>query len=181
MTNSYVETTDLEGLVNGLEIGTDGGMTVAEANALIQIIEGEVNGILFSLGIDAPIISASSPKAYGIIKSMVTWGVMALSMASLHSLLDDTEGSREASFWRRYDRARTLLIDTGGASLADALTFTNLSERNGAPTFSNQFGNVDLYVGLRDLTLIRDRDNRVAVSRLYRPLSRNRTFDGSPY
>jgi hypothetical protein len=179
MSNDYVQSTDLPGLMAGLAVGTDGGLTSTEADSLIQVIEGDVNGILFSLGIDAPVSSTASPKSFKVVRAIVIQGVMGMLNSMLHSLDDHNEGSREQAFWRRYERAIKNLTDTGGAALADALTFTNQSsERNGSPTTSLQADNPDRYAGQRTLTQLRQMQNENAFFRLYRPVGIRRFFDG---
>ena len=103
MANDYVQASDLETLVAGLDIDDagNGALTSTEADLLIASIEGEVNGVLYSLGIDAPVTLSASPKSYKFVRALVIQGVLAMVQASLHALSDDTEGSREAAFWRR--------------------------------------------------------------------------------
>jgi len=177
MPHDYVQVIDIERMVNGLDIDTDGGVSIDQADQAIALIEGEVNGMLSGIGISTPISVTASPKSWQVIKSLATWGIMALSLSTLHSLIDDTEGSREAAFWRRYDRGLKAIIDSGGSGLIDAETFQAQNERNGAPTISDQADNVDRYIGLRDLSKLRHYDNENKAARLLRGRV-TRNFDG---
>lgn len=176
----YVQTIDLKALIADFQLGSEGAMTVTEAELLIDIIEGEVGGYLTSLGVSIPILELDSPYSYKFIRALVVQGVMGLVQASIHALSDDTEGSRESAFWRRYEQGLKRMVENGGASLFDALTAASASERNNVPTFGNQELNVDHYLLLRDLTILRHVDNDYAVSRLYRRKVGARSFDGGP-
>lgn len=177
----YVQPSELKTLIQGFELGADEGvMTTAQATTLIEIIEGELNGILASLGASIPIDSTDSPRAYKFIRALAVQGIVGLVQSSIHAISDDTEGSRESAFWRRYEQGIRRMIENGGASLVDALTVDGIGERNVAPTMGDQDLNIDHYVGLRTLTGIRHADNYLRASRLYRGFSSVRSFDGGP-
>jgi len=174
----YVQTTDLETLVADLHVGVDDTLTTAQAESLISIIEGEMNGVLASLGVVVPVTLVDSPYSYKFVRALVVQGVIGLVQSAIHALSDDTEGSRESAFWRRYEQGTRRLIENGGAQLFDAVVRGDESERNLVPTLSNQMDNVDRYLTLRDLSFLRHRDNDIAAIRLRPIRSRTRYFTG---
>jgi hypothetical protein len=181
MPNDYVQASELSSLIQGFELDDTPGqgvMTTAQADTVIQLIEGELNGIISSLGFQVPLTDAASPHAYKYMRSIAVQGVMALLQAAIHALTDDTEGSREQAFWRRYEMAVKRLNETGGAALVDALPVVGDLSGNVPPALGDQPDNVDRYVGLRDLTNIRKLDNDWAYSRLYRNRGKTRFFEG---
>lgn len=177
MTNDYVQSTDLSVLIQGLEISATGAMDSNDADSVIQIIEGEVNGIIASLGFTVPITLSASPHAYKFVRSIVVQGVMALIQSDIHALTDDTEGSREQAFWRRYEMAIKRLEDGGGAQLIDAVADAT-EPGNYTPAIGDQTDNVDRFLDMRTMTTLRQNDNEFAASRLLRGRGRSRYFKG---
>ena len=181
MSNDYVQASELSVFIQGFELDDTpgmGAMTTAQADSAIQIIEGEVNGILSSLGFQAPITLSASPHAYKYIRAVAIQGIMAFVQADLHALTDDTEGSREQAFWRRYEMALKRLEETGGSALVDAVVSSGDDAGNVAPAIGAQRDNVDRFLRMRELTTIRKYDNEFARDRLYRNRGRTRFFDG---
>jgi len=181
MTNDYVQATEISTLIQGFELNDTPGMgalTTTQADALIQVIEGEVNGMVASLGFQTPVTSGASPKTYKFLRAIVVQGAMALIQGSLHALTDDTEGSREQAFWRRYEQALKRMHDNGGSSLIDAVAVVGDASGNVPPSIGVQSENVDRYLPLRELTVVRQYDNEWAASRLARSRGRTRYFEG---
>ena len=178
--SDYVQPSDLSTLIADFELGSEGAMTTTQANTLIDIIEGELHGVLSSLGVSVPVTSVASPYSYKFIRALAIQGVVGLVQSSIHAISDDTEGSRESAFWRRYEQGIRRMLENGGAALFDATTSEGISERNVTPTMGDQELNVDHYIGLRTLSKIRSSDNYLRASRLYRGFSPARFFDGGP-
>ena len=165
---NYLTTSELPALIKDFRVGTDGALTEAEAEILISMIEGEVDGYLNAMGVTTSVDTVASPKAYKVVRALVMNGVMALVQSSIHALSDDTEGSRESAFWRRYERGINDLKTFGAAYLHDSVSLTGDSERNVPAIVRSREDEVDSYVGLPVLTRLRQTDNLRVATRLLR-------------
>ncbi len=172
----YITVDNVESMVQGLVIGTDGALTTEDAEFIISLVEGEVNGVLNAMGVSTPVGSSASPQSYKFIRALVSQGVVGFIQADIHALSDDTEGSREGAFLRRYERGIDALENKGGAYLADAVSLTGDLIRNVPAALGAQLQNVDLYSRLSTLTRSRFITNERAVSRYYR--NRGFWFEG---
>lgn len=172
----YITTANISSLVKDLTIGDDGAITEADAEFVIDLIEGDVNGILHAMGVLTPIDQSASPRAFRFIRALTAQGVVALIQADIHALSDDTEGSRESAFWRRYERGMTQLTERGAAYLLDARNTDGEVLRNVPAAIGTQRNDPTLYVGLRELTGIVAYQNALAFSRTNR--IRGSRFEG---
>lgn len=99
---AYATVADLKDKATGIRIGGAGGFDAEKVQRIIDSISKQVDATIHGLGFSVPVVQATSPEAYEVVKDIVLAGSIAQVLKAMYYGIRDPEDVGANAAWREY-------------------------------------------------------------------------------
>ena len=118
----YATLSDVRDKATGIRFGSPQGFDIAKAEAIVTSINHQVESMVRGLGYEVPVLQATAPQSYSILKDIVVAGSIAQILKAMYYGVRNPDDVGANDAWREYSGKLKALGDPDNPlTLVDAV------------------------------------------------------------